>query len=191
MKPRIGVYLSKRTAARLAAVAKRRGATKSALVEAALDGFLGSDDTHDAVVTRGLADLSGQIAQLDRALGIVSEIVALHARFHLTVTPTLPAATQHAACELGSARFDEFASQVERRVQRGTPLMQETIDRLATTKPTASPGDLGEGDPLGSASTAYEQDLSAPSRGMLEDTAAVQEDGSTGNFPAQSRSPLH
>jgi predicted transcriptional regulator len=191
MKPRIGVYLSKRTAARLAAVAKRRGATKSALVEAALDHFLGSDDTHDAVVTHGLADLSGQIAQLDRALGIVSEIVALHARFHLAVTPALPAATHHAACKLGSARFDEFASQVERRVQRGTPLMQETIDRLAATKPTASPGDLGEGDPPGSASTAYEQDFSAPNRGMLEDTAAVQEDGSTGNFPVQPRSRLH
>jgi hypothetical protein len=44
MKPRVGVYLSEQMATRLAAAAKRPGATKSALVEAALDGFLGSDD---------------------------------------------------------------------------------------------------------------------------------------------------
>ena len=44
MKPRVGVYLSEGMAARLAEAAKRPGATKSALVEAALDRFLGSDD---------------------------------------------------------------------------------------------------------------------------------------------------
>ena len=44
MKPRVGVYLSEHMAVRLAAAAKRPGATKSGLVEAALDRFLGSDD---------------------------------------------------------------------------------------------------------------------------------------------------
>ncbi len=44
MKPRVGVYLSEQMATRLAEAAKRPGATKSALVEAALDLFLGSDD---------------------------------------------------------------------------------------------------------------------------------------------------
>ena len=42
MKPRIGVYLSEQMAARLAAAAKRPGASKSALVEAALAQFFGS-----------------------------------------------------------------------------------------------------------------------------------------------------
>jgi hypothetical protein len=44
MKPRVGVYLSEGMAARLAEAAKHPRATKSALVEAALDRFLGSDD---------------------------------------------------------------------------------------------------------------------------------------------------
>jgi hypothetical protein len=44
MKPRVGVYLSEGMAARLAEAAKNPRATKSALVEAALDRFLGSDD---------------------------------------------------------------------------------------------------------------------------------------------------
>jgi hypothetical protein len=44
MKPRVGVYLSEGMAARLSEAAKNPRATKSALVEAALGRFLGSDD---------------------------------------------------------------------------------------------------------------------------------------------------
>ena len=47
MKPRIGVYLSEQMAARLTVAAKRPGASKSALVEAALAQFFGSDDDSD------------------------------------------------------------------------------------------------------------------------------------------------
>src|ERR1700756_391002 len=114
MKPRVGVYLSERAAARLAAAAKRAGATKSALVEAALDGFLGSDnDISDAAtLAHRLSELSRQIEHLGRDLRIVNETVALHARFHLTVAPPLPPEAQRSACQLGSARFDELAAQV-------------------------------------------------------------------------------
>ena len=194
MKPRIGVYLSKRTAARLTAGAKRRATTKSALVEAAINRFLDFDDTYDAVVlTDRLADLSGQIGQLDRDLGIVGEIVALHTRFHLAITPELPPATQHSACERGSARFEEFAAQVERRIQRGTSLMQETIDRLGTTGRGVSAGDPAEGDPSAVASTAGERDFGVPIPidQMTDDSAAVREDGSSSNFPVQPKSSLH
>jgi metal-responsive CopG/Arc/MetJ family transcriptional regulator len=52
MKPRIGVYLSEQMAARLAAAAKRRGTSKSALVEAALAQFLGDNDDADNVSDR-------------------------------------------------------------------------------------------------------------------------------------------
>ena len=94
MKPRVGVYLSEQMATRLAAAAKRPGATKSALVEAALDGFLGSDDDvgDSATVARRLAGLSRQLEELDRNLKIANETAAVHARFHLAVTPPLPAA---------------------------------------------------------------------------------------------------
>ena len=85
MKPRVGVYLSEGTAVRLAEAAKRPGATKSALVEAALDRFLGSDDAigDTATVARHLVGLSRQLEQLDRNLRIANETAALHARFHL------------------------------------------------------------------------------------------------------------
>ncbi|QHO77640.1 hypothetical protein ACH79_38425 [Bradyrhizobium sp. CCBAU 051011] len=191
MKPRVGVYLSKRTAARLTMAAKRREITKSALVEAAIDRFLASDDTTDAAMLAGrLADLSGQVDQLDRNLGIVSEIVSLHARFHLAVAPELPAATQPAACRLGSARFDEFAAQVERRVQLGTPLMQETMDRLDATAPAVSAN--VEGDPAGDVSVACGTGSAASTWvHEIQNAAAVREDGSTDNFPADPGRAVH
>ncbi|MEA2919680.1 MAG: hypothetical protein QOJ15_11761 [Bradyrhizobium sp.] len=133
MKPRIGVYLSDGMAARLAEAATRPGVTKSALVEAALDRLLGSEDdvSETATLARQFAAMSGQLEQLDRNLRIVNETVALHARFHLAVTPLLPAAAQRAACALGAERFEEFAAQVERRVDRRAALIQETIDRIS------------------------------------------------------------
>jgi MFS family permease len=142
MKPRIGVYLSDGMAARLNDAATSPGATKSALVEKALDRLLGSDDgvSDTATLTRQLSAMSGQLEQLDRNLRIVSEAVALHARFHLTVTPILPAATQREACSVGAERFEEFATQVERRVARGASLIRETIDRISAAG-TAAPQD--------------------------------------------------
>jgi MFS family permease len=146
MKPRIGVYLSEGMAARLAEAASRPGATKSALVEVALDRMLGSDeDSSDAAtLARQLAAMSSQLEQLDRNLRIVNETVALHARFHLAVTPILPATAQGAACALGAERFEEFAAQVERRVDRGVPLIQETIDRTSAARAGAPKSDLVE-----------------------------------------------
>src|SRR4051794_33752127 len=141
MKPRIGVYLSEQMAARLAAAAKRPGASKSALVEAALAQFLGDDDDVDNIpVDRRLSQISSQLEQLDQNLRIVTETVALQARYQLAVTPPLPAAALRAACALGSERFDEFATQVGRRVQSGTSLMQETMDRLGKKRDVPADG---------------------------------------------------
>jgi hypothetical protein len=74
-----------------------------------------------------------QLDQLTRELKFVGETVAMHARYHLTVTPALPDAAQSAACRIGAARFDEFVTQVARRVDQEKPLIRETLDRLAAT----------------------------------------------------------
>ena|SRR5258707_503711 len=96
MKPRVGVYLSEGMAARLAEAAKGPRATKSALVEAALDRYFGSDDDigDTTRVAQHLAGLSRQLEDLDRNLRIANETAALHARFHLAVTPLMPAGEQ-------------------------------------------------------------------------------------------------
>src|SRR5882724_8438365 len=146
MKPRIGVYLSEGTAARLAEAATRPGVTKSALVETALDRLLGSDEdpSDTATLARQFVAMSSQLEQLDRNLRLVNETVALHARLHLAVTPLFPAASQEAACALGAERFAEFAAQVERRVDREVPLIQETIDRTNAARTAAPQNDLEE-----------------------------------------------
>jgi MFS family permease len=181
VKPRVGVYLSEGMAARLAEAAKGPRATKSALVEAALDCYFGSGDTtDDTAVARHLAGLSRQVEELDRNLRIANETAAHHARFHLAVTPLLPAGELGAACALGAERFEEFAAQVGRRVDLGVPLIRETIDRVSATRTV--PLTPAEGDPSGTGATLCEPDLRAPS--LAEDVsvppvAAVREDAAT------------
>jgi MFS family permease len=186
MKPRVGVYLSEGMAARLAEAAKNPRATKSALVEAALDRFLGSDDdiSDTAAVARRLAGLSRQLEDLDRNLRIANETAALHARFHLAVTPLMPAGEQGAACALGVERFEEFATQVGRRVDLGVPLIRETIDRVSATRTT--PFTRAEGESSDTGSTVYEPDVPASSK--IDDAslpiAAIREDAATLGFQA-------
>ena len=181
MKPRVGVYLSEGMAARLAEEANNPRATKSALVEAALDRFLGSDNDVDdtATVAHRLAGLSRQLEELDRNLRIANETAALHARFHLAVTPLLPADELGAACALGVERFEEFAAQVGRRVDHGVPLIRETIDRVSAARTT--PFTPAEGEPSGIGSTVYEPGVQASSMGgdASVSIAAVREDAAT------------
>jgi hypothetical protein len=192
MKARVGVYLSKQMAARLAAAAKRPGASKSALVEAALAQFLGDDDDVDYIpVERRLSLMSHQLERLDQNLKVVNEVVALQARYQLAVTPPLPAAALRAACALGAERFDEFAAQVGRRVQSGASLMQETMDRLGKERGTATDG-CGKAA-MRIFSLAPEPDFPPPRPAATEaeHSAAVREGGSLLNFPGKAGLPLH
>ena len=191
MKPRIGVYLSEQIAARLAAAAKRPGTNKSALVEAALAQFFGADDdTNNTPVDRRLSLMSRQLEELDRGLRIVNETIALQARFHLAVTPVLPAADQRAACVLGRA-FHELAAQVGRRVQLGTSLMQETMDRLGATKRDSATIALRGGAPQ-TCSPVQKPALRTSSLvgDKAKSSAAVREGDSLFNFPGKAGIPL-
>ena len=118
MKRKICVYVSEELVTRLATAAEKRGATKSGLVGSALDRFLDITEDHDtsSSVDDRLARMGDQLDHLARELNVVNETVALHARYHLAVTPPLSDTEQPAACRLGAARFDEFAAQVARRV---------------------------------------------------------------------------
>ncbi|WP_316185291.1 MFS transporter [Bradyrhizobium sp. SZCCHNRI1003] len=130
MTKSVRVHLSEHISERLATATKSSGATRSALVEAALDQFLGEGGKiQEPSVESRLNAISAQLELLGHDLRVVSEVVALQARFHLATTPVLSSSAQRAACRLGSARFDEFAAQVEARVQAGRSLIGETIER--------------------------------------------------------------
>ncbi len=193
MKRKISVRLSEETVERLEAAAQRPSANKTTILEAALDRFLDPDaeTIDDAKLLRRLDDMSRQLEQLERGLKIVNETVALHARYHLAITPPLPQSQQRAACALGLEQFEEFAAQVGRRVRLGMPLMRETMDRLNTGGPHLLARNIGEGAPLGAADTRSVQDVAAST--VVEESqglpAAVREDGSSGGFPANGHNP--
>jgi Ribbon-helix-helix protein, copG family len=187
MKRKISVQLSEHVVERLEAAAQRPGASRAAVVEAALDRFLdpAAETIDDATLLRRLNWMSGQLEQLERDLRIVNETVALHARYHLTIAPPLPQSEQRAACVLGLERFEVFAAQVGRRVHLGTPLMRETLDRLSATSPDLFARNVEEGAPLGAPSAKSDQDVPASTVIDAEPklSPAAQEDGSTGGFP--------
>ena len=194
MKRKISVQLSEETVERLEAAAQRPSANKTTILEAALDRFLdpGAETIDDATLLRRLDEMSRQLEQLEHALKIVNETVALHARYHLAITPPLPQSQQRAACALGLERFEEFAAQVGRRVRLGVPLMRETMDRLSTRAPHLLARNIGEGAPLGAENAASGQDVAAST--VVDESqelrAAAREDGSSGGFPGNGHNPF-
>jgi predicted transcriptional regulator len=187
MKQKISVQLSEEVFASLEAAAEQRGTTKTAIVEAALSQFLanGAETNDDSALRRRLEWMSRQLEQLERELRIVNETVALHARFHLTVTPPIPQPHQRAACLLGLERFEVFAAQVGSRVHLGTPLMRETMDRLSATNPDLFAREVEEGALLGARSRESGHAASGAGGRNREPqrSAAAAEGGSNGNFP--------
>ena len=186
MKSKISVYLSEHVAESLEAAAKRPGATKSSIVEAALDRYFtpAGEATDNVMILRCLSSISSRLDHLDRGLKIVSETVALHARYHFTVTPALPIEEQGAACVLGRERFEVLAAQVGKRVERGTPLMQETIELLNARGPDFFVRDREEGERRGSQFADLEPDSTASIVVTEEpELAAAREGGSNGGFP--------
>jgi hypothetical protein len=187
MKSKISVYLSEHVAGSLEAAAKRPGATKSSIVEAALDRYFSpaGEAADNVMILRCLSSISSRLDHLDRDLKIVSETVALHARYHFTITPPLPVEEQGAACALGRERFEVLAAQVGKRVDRGTPLMRETIERLNARSSDFLPYDAEDGARRGVQLADPRPDVSAAIvlREEPELSAAAREGGSNGGFP--------
>jgi MFS family permease len=169
VKRKICIYVSEDLVARLAAAAEQNGATKSGLVGAALGRFLDGEEDDRVGVEERLVSMGRQLDHLARELKFVNETVAMHARYHLTVTPPLPETAQPAACRIGAARFDEFAAQVGRRVEDGRPLMRETLERLGTNAHWSFPD---SSDPLG---TPAEHPTAAAYGPMSSDSEAADQ----------------
>ncbi len=117
MKRKISVYVAGDVAMRLAMAAKRPGASKSQIVNDALDRFLDPARGQHlaATIAEGQRDLSREIRQVHRDLDIVAETVALWLRYFLTITPPLPAADQEPARLIGRERFDVFIREIAKR----------------------------------------------------------------------------
>lgn len=179
---RVSVQLSETIFERLEAATGQPGAGKSIIVEEALERFLNPAPPVGGMAHEALHRIGDQIERLESEIAIIAETVALHARYHLTVTPPMPPSQQRDACVLGYRRFKAMAGQVDRRVRSSQPLMRETIARLGVTERAVSPPD-SDGEVVPGRSEDQNEVFADVERDVkTEQTAAVQEDGSNRNF---------
>lgn len=127
---KVTVRLTDALCDRLEVATDRPGVGKSMVVEAALERFLKPAPSVEDLVEGCFDDMRVRFDRLERDMRMMTETVALHARYHLAVMPPLPPSRQREAALLGDERFKVLAEQADRRVRLGKPLLQETINRL-------------------------------------------------------------
>ncbi|SDN39487.1 hypothetical protein [Afipia sp. GAS231] len=178
---KLTVHLSETMFERLKAATDRPGVGKSMVIETALERFLDPAPSVEDRFREDFDRIGSQLGRLQSEIRIVAETAALHARYHLTVTPPMPQSLQREACALGRDRFNELAEQVDRRVRSSRPLMQETIDRLADRRTSQVKPDniLPAASRERSVNAVSQPDLGGD---LDRPIAAVREDGSNPNF---------
>ena len=176
---KVTVKLTEQLFKRLEAATDRPGVGKSMVVEAALERFLDPAPPIEGLIHEALARITNQLERLDGDVRTIAETVALHARYHLTVTPAISQPQQREACAVGQERFMALAEQVDRRVRSGTSLMRETIEQANAPRPDAPPNE--NASPVSAPSGQQVPPAIAP-EATADLTAAVEEDGSNPNF---------
>lgn len=176
---KVSVQLSEQIFRRLEVATDRPGVGKSMVVEAALERFLDPAPPIEGLIHEALDRITRHLDRLDGELRMIGETVALHARYHLTVTPQMLQSQQREACALGYERFKVLAEQVDRRVRSNRPLLRETIDQSnASTAHSYAADDLSQV----SADSALEQPAATILDATADASAAAEEGGSNRNF---------
>lgn len=137
-KAQLTIYLEPATLRALEAVARKRGAAKSLVAEAAVASFLTGDDAdrREAAITRRLDRLGRILERLERNDMIALETHALFIRFWLTSTPALPEHATGAARAKGQERYERFIEALGRRLAGGARVLDEVaLDRAAADFP--------------------------------------------------------
>lgn len=130
MRGRINASLPVGLISRVIDLEKRKGTTRSAIVEAALESFMSPDssDMQEAAFTRRLDRLSRQASRIERDLHIATETLALFVRFWLAVTPPLDSDAHASAQAKGRERFEGFVETLGRQLQSGESFLREIPD---------------------------------------------------------------
>ena len=130
MRDRINASLPAGLVSRVIDLEKRKGITRSAIVEAALESFLSPDgsDMQEAAFTRRLDRLSRQVDRIERDLHIATETLALFVRFWLAVTPPIDSDAHASAQVKGRERFEGFIETLGRQLQSGESFLREIPD---------------------------------------------------------------
>jgi len=137
MKKRHEFYLEDEVSERLAAMAARPGASKTAIMTDALKAYFdrrGASDLDERFKAR-LDKLSVQLARIERDQQIVAETLALLARFQFMVAAPL-SDSDGAARALAQERFKAFIEQVSRRVSSGRSLIEHVLATKSAAETT-------------------------------------------------------
>ena len=119
-KSRHQLYLDADLTEKLAALATKPGASKSAILADAVAAWLtrrGAQELDDRFGLR-LNRISAQLNRIERDQQVLLESLALFVRYQLTVTAPLPEPDQ-AARAVGRDRFQAFIDQVGRQIAGG------------------------------------------------------------------------
>lgn len=145
MRGRINASLPVGLISRVIDLEKRKGTTRSAIVEAALESFLSPDssDMQEAAFTRRLDRLSRQASRVERDIHIATETLALFVRFWLTITPPLDRDTNASAQAKGRERFEGFVEVLGQRLQSGDRFFNEIPEDVPQDDGTPPRGESG------------------------------------------------
>lgn len=140
---RLNLFIQPDHARRLAALAARKGVSKSAIVAAALSSWLSPEtgEQREVAMAKRLEQLSRQLERIERDQTILIETLALFVRYFLTVSAPIPEAHQEAARAQGRARFEQFVEQLGRHLLRGRSLVRDVAEAL---QPGLAPMDGAE-----------------------------------------------
>lgn len=179
---KLTIQLSECIFRRLQAATDRPGMGKSVVIEAALERFLDPAPPIEGLVFEAIERTNEQVLSLRTDIAMIAEIVALHVRYHLTLTPPMQPSKQDEACVLGLERFKAFAEQVDRRVRFGRPLLQEAIDRSGNSSRSGSEMGGGASRAVPRAPVEEEPHCVAVVGENSETCAVAEEGGSNINF---------
>lgn len=118
MKSKHTFRLSPEVAKQLAELAIRKRVSQAEIVETALTSFLSPDGSErmEAAFSRRIDRIVRHMENLEHAVEVGNEALALFVRFWLTANPPLPDASGAAAQAKGKDRYDGFVQALARRL---------------------------------------------------------------------------
>jgi hypothetical protein len=111
--------LSPVVAKQLAELAIRKRVSQAEIVETALTSFLSPDGSErmEAAFSRRIDRVVRQMENVEHAVEVGNEALALFVRFWLTSNPPLPDAGSAVAQAMGKDRYDGFVQALARRLE--------------------------------------------------------------------------
>lgn len=119
MKSKHTFRLSPEVAKQLAELAIRKRVPQAEIVETALISFLSPDGSErmEAAFSRRIDRVVRQMENVEYAVEVGNEALALFVRFWLTSNPPLPDAGAAVAQTMGKDRYDGFVQALARRLE--------------------------------------------------------------------------